>query len=91
MSESIWEKNTAIPKRNRLERDMRTDVCIIGAGMAGILAGYMLQKQGYEVIILEAARIGSGQTRGTTAKITSQHGLISVSYTHLVAMIHYLL
>ena len=76
MSESIWEKNTAIPKRNRLERDMRTDVCIIGAGMAGILAGYMLQKQGYEVIILEAARIGSGQTRGTTAKITSQHGLI---------------
>ena len=41
MSESIWEKNTAIPKRNRLEREMRTDVCINGAGMEGILAGYM--------------------------------------------------
>lgn len=76
MPKSIWEKNTAIPERNRLEEDIKADVCIIGAGMAGILAGYMLQKQGFDVVILEAEHIGSGQTRGTTAKITSQHGLI---------------
>ena len=76
MSESIWEKNLSISDRNQLKETIKTDVCIIGAGMAGILTGYMLQKQGLGVVILEADRIGSGQTRGTTAKITSQHGLI---------------
>ncbi|MFR0985689.1 MAG: NAD(P)/FAD-dependent oxidoreductase, partial [Frisingicoccus sp.] len=76
MSESIWEKNLSIPERGQLEETIKTDVCIIGAGMAGILTGYLLQKQGLGVVILEADRIGSGQTRGTTAKITSQHGLI---------------
>lgn len=72
MPKSIWEKNTAIPERNRLEKDIKADICIIGAGMAGILAGYMLQKRGFDVVILEAEHIGSGQTRGTTAKITSR-------------------
>lgn len=76
MSESIWEKDVFIPERNKLEDNIKTDVCIIGAGLAGILTGYMLQKSGLNTVILEADRIGSGQTKGTTAKITSQHGMI---------------
>lgn len=76
MLESIWEKSVSIPERNRLEENIKTDVCIIGAGMAGILTGYMLQESGLNTVILEADRIGSGQTGGTTAKITSQHGMI---------------
>ncbi len=35
-----------------------------------------MNRRGVDVIILEANRIGSGQTRNTTAKITSQHGLM---------------
>ena len=84
MSESIWEKNLSIPERGQLEETIKTDVCIIGAGMAGILTGYLLQKQGLGVVILEADRIGSGQTRGTTAKITSQHGLIYSRYAEIL-------
>lgn len=57
--ESLWE----------------TDTVVIGGGMAGILTAYYLQKQGVDVIVLEAKRVGSGQTGRTTAKITSQHGL----------------
>ena len=76
MSESIWERDLLIPERNKLEETLKTDVCIIGAGLAGILTGYMLWEAGLDTVILEADRIGSGQTRGTTAKITSQHGLI---------------
>ena len=49
--------------------------------MAGILIAYQLQKAGKQVIVLEANRIGSGQTRNTTAKITSQHGL---KYNNLI-------
>lgn len=73
--ESIWTKTCSIPKREPLQKDMKTEVAVIGAGMAGILIAYLLQKAGKQVVILEANRIASGQTRNTTAKITSQHGL----------------
>ncbi len=72
---SIWS-DAGIARRNPLPGDMETEVAVIGGGMAGILTAYYLQKKGKEVIVLEADRIGSGQTSGTTAKITSQHNLI---------------
>ena len=49
---------------------------VIGAGLAGVLTAYFLQAAGLRTVVLEASRIGSGQTKNTTAKITSQHGLI---------------
>ncbi|MGM9638747.1 MAG: FAD-dependent oxidoreductase [Butyricicoccaceae bacterium] len=49
---------------------------VIGGGMAGVLTAYFLHKSGREVILLEAETLGSGQTGGTTAKITCQHGLL---------------
>lgn len=74
--ESIWKKDTQIPQRESLKSDVKTDVAIIGAGMVGVLIGYFLKRRGVSCIILEADRIGSGQTANTTAKITLQHGLI---------------
>ena len=73
--ESIWSKTCTIPTRKSLQKDIKTEVAVIGAGMAGILIAYQLQKAGKQVIILEADRIASGQTKNTTAKITSQHDL----------------
>lgn len=73
---SLWTESTLIPRRNPLPGNKRTEVAVIGAGMAGILTAYFLQKQGVHVVVLEADRIGSGQTGFTTAKITSQHNLI---------------
>lgn len=74
--ESIWSKSCQIRKRDRLTGDLETEVAVIGAGMAGVLTAYQLQKAGKRVAVLEADRVGSGQTRNTTAKITAQHGLI---------------
>ena len=78
--ESIWSKTVNIKPRKTVTQDMNTKVIIIGAGMAGVLTGVLLKKQGVECIILEADEVGSGQTANTTAKITSQHGLF---YTNL--------
>ncbi len=74
--ESIWAAETRIRKRIPLPGDLETEAVVIGAGMAGILTAYYLQQAGIGTIVLEADRIGSGQTKNTTAKITCQHNLI---------------
>ena len=76
--DSIENKN----KFNKLEKDISTDVCIVGAGIFGLTCGYYLTKQGYNVVILEKENdIASKTTGHTTAKITSQHNLI---YKYLI-------
>lgn len=73
---SLWSQTTKIPSQKLLEADLRVQNVVIGAGIAGILIAYFLQEKGQEVIVLEANEVASGQTKNTTAKITSQHGLI---------------
>lgn len=74
--ESIWSSTVQIHERGSLEEDISVEAVVIGAGMAGILTAYLLEENGVPVVVLEADRIASGQTKNTTAKITSQHGLI---------------
>lgn len=74
--ESIWSKTTEIEKFPQLSGDLETEAAVIGGGLAGILTAYFLQKCGVKAVVLEAGRVGSGQTGNTTAKITSQHNLI---------------
>ena len=82
--ESIWAQSCSIPERDRLNGDMETEIAVIGGGMAGILTAFLLQKEGCRVTVLEARRIGSGQTRNTTAKITSQHGMVYRSLVQIL-------
>lgn len=79
--DTIWTRTCNIPKRDTLQSNMKTEIAVIGAGLAGILIAFELQKSGKQVVVLEAKQIASGQTSHTTAKITSQHGLI---YHHLI-------
>ncbi len=72
---TLWE-NIEFEKRDRLYGTQVADCTVIGAGMAGLLTAYELQKRGFGVIVLEAGRVSSGATAKTTAKITAQHGLI---------------
>lgn len=73
---SIWTKETQLPQFPRLEKSVQTDVLVIGGGIAGILCASALKRNGIGCIVAEANRIGSGVTKNTTAKITSQHGLL---------------
>lgn len=74
--ESVWSAGCALPRFPAQKRDLQTDVLIIGGGMAGLLCAHTLQRDGIDAVLVEAARIGSGITKNTTAKLTSQHGLL---------------
>ena len=73
---SVWSETEARPHFEALKKDIKTDVLIIGGGIAGILTAYMLKKSGVDCVIVEADKICAGVTNYTTAKITFQHGLI---------------
>jgi gamma-glutamylputrescine oxidase len=57
-----WYAATAnpAPSRPALVGAVRADVCIIGAGYTGLIAGLELAQAGYRVLILEARRVGWG-------------------------------
>ncbi len=60
----------------RLEETVRADVAVLGGGIVGLTTALMLQEQGVDVVLIEADRLGRGVTGHTTAKVSSQHGLI---------------
>ena len=75
METSIWQQTCTLPSYPPHSGNVKTDVLIIGGGMAGLLCAYQLRQSGVDCLVIEAERIGAGVTGNTTAKITSQHGL----------------
>lgn len=74
--DSVWKEDAPIPRFPALEGDLRTDVAIIGGGLAGLLCAQQLTAAGVDCVLIEENRIMEGVSGRTTAKITSQHGLI---------------
>ena len=72
---SLWYSDVKMPHFERLEKDLKTDVLIIGGGITGVLCAYQLHQSGIDYVLVEADRICGGVTGNTTAKITAQHGL----------------
>lgn len=73
---SIWEKNVDMPLFSALEQDISTQVLVIGGGLAGLLCAYRLSQQGIDCVLIEADQICRKVSGHTTAKVTSQHGLV---------------
>ena len=71
--ESVWQEKVSPVRYPELKGDRRTQVLVIGGGMAGILCARALQLAGKDVVLVEANRIGSGITAKTTAVLTAQH------------------
>jgi hypothetical protein len=68
---AIWEKTVDIPSFNKLKANLQTDVCIVGAGISGLTAAYLLSLSGYKVVLIEAASIAGGETGHTTAHLSA--------------------
>ena len=73
---SVWQRDRSLPEHPALTGEVRTDVLVIGGGLAGLLTARELRQRGVDVVLVEKDRICSATTAHTTAKITAQHGLI---------------
>ena len=79
---SYWiEENKEKENYKTLKKDIETDICIIGGGITGLSIAYYLNQYKIKNVILEKDEIGNRATGGSTAKITSQHGLF---YKYLI-------
>jgi glycine/D-amino acid oxidase-like deaminating enzyme/nitrite reductase/ring-hydroxylating ferredoxin subunit len=70
-STSIWMATADTPSQPKLTDDIRADVCIIGAGIAGMTTAYLLASEGRSVVVLDDGPIGGGMTGRTTAHLTN--------------------
>ncbi len=76
MNESYWILSTKSKTHNKLSENIRVNTLVVGAGIVGVTTAYLLAKQGVEVTIIDADKVGYGATGRNTGKITTQHGTI---------------
>ncbi|MDY0408256.1 FAD-dependent oxidoreductase [Virgibacillus soli] len=75
--ESYWLQSTKIPSFPKLDQTIKDiDVGIVGGGITGLTAAYLLAKENKKVALIDAGNFLGGTTGHTTAKVTAQHGVI---------------
>ncbi|WP_114781296.1 FAD-dependent oxidoreductase [Botryobacter ruber] len=67
----VWVEEVHMPATSPLTENLKCDVCVVGAGLAGITTAYLLAKEGKRVIVVEAKTIGGGETGRTTAHLSN--------------------
>src|SRR5690606_28329012 len=78
---SVWLDTVSSPSFSTAPASIHVDVAVVGGGLAGLHAAYLLKQHGKTVAVVEAGQIGKGVSGHTTAHITSEHNLI---YDYLV-------
>ena len=68
---SVWMDTTEVPQFQPLTQDLRSNVCVVGAGIAGMTTAYLLARAGRAVVLIDDGPIGGGETSRTTAHLTS--------------------
>ena len=80
--DSVWRSTAKLPMQPKLMGDAETEVLVIGGGLTGLLCANRLTRQGIDCMVVEADTLMSGTSGYTTAKVTSQHGLIYTKLAH---------
>lgn len=76
---SLWSTDVEPPAFAPLDGDTTVDVAVVGAGITGLTTALLCKEAGLSVTVVEADRVASGTTLGTTGKVTSQHDLFYAS------------
>src|SRR3989337_717614 len=83
-SVSVWMATADTPYEPKLATDETCDVCIVGAGIAGLTTAYLLSREGKKVILLDDGPTAGGETSRTTAHLSfyNDDGLSEVEKLH---------
>src|SRR3954449_12174703 len=68
---SVWMATAAVPQQAALGENTAADVCVVGAGIAGMTTAYLLAREGKSVVVLDDGPIAGGQTQRTTAHLSN--------------------
>jgi glycine/D-amino acid oxidase-like deaminating enzyme/nitrite reductase/ring-hydroxylating ferredoxin subunit len=68
---SLWTATSPRQRFPRLEESLTTDVCIVGGGIAGLSAAYLLTRAGRSVVVLDDGPLGGGATAATSAHLST--------------------
>jgi glycine/D-amino acid oxidase-like deaminating enzyme/nitrite reductase/ring-hydroxylating ferredoxin subunit len=66
----LWSDTAPFPRFSKLERDEEVDVLIVGAGITGLTAAYLLTLAGKRAAVLERERCAEIDTGHTSAHVT---------------------
>jgi glycine/D-amino acid oxidase-like deaminating enzyme/nitrite reductase/ring-hydroxylating ferredoxin subunit len=67
---SFWLDSATMPRFPKLRHNIDVDVVVVGAGLTGITAAYLVKRAGYTVALLDRGRCGGVDTPYTTAHLT---------------------
>jgi len=67
---SCWAASEDLPSFGKLKGNLQVDVVIVGAGITGVTAAYLLKDAGYTVALVERGSCGGFDTINTTAHLT---------------------
>jgi glycine/D-amino acid oxidase-like deaminating enzyme/nitrite reductase/ring-hydroxylating ferredoxin subunit len=68
---SVWMATGEVPEFGPLEGGASADVCVVGAGIAGLTVGYLLAREGRSVVVLDDGPVAGGETARTTAHLVN--------------------
>src|SRR3712207_5429372 len=68
---SVWMATAGEADSERLTGDSRADVCVVGAGIAGLSVAYHLSREGKSVVVLDDGPVAGGETARTTAHLVN--------------------
>jgi glycine/D-amino acid oxidase-like deaminating enzyme/nitrite reductase/ring-hydroxylating ferredoxin subunit len=68
---SFWERTAQKFCTSPLQRDITADVCVIGAGIAGVITAYLAARENRSVVLVDDGPVGGGMTSRTTAHVVN--------------------
>jgi len=68
---SFWERTAQKFAASPLQQDITADVCVVGAGIAGVSTAYLAARENQSVVLIDDGPVGGGMTGRTTAHLVN--------------------